>query len=249
MTAFPPRARLDAVLAALARDLPQSHAALFEAQELDAGRTALAAMADAGLRTRTADALNPIEADWMADRLLAAWARIGSPRVGPAACLLAPDDMWLPAGEAEIRLEVVVLGMAPGWEVRWPETVTGDGAAATLIAAAPTGEGAATVTVSAQVIGRLATRDGAPGPRDILHAHADIALRRPVAARHPDGRRLTIRDQTGRPAAGLRLYLDGRDITVPDDGIVMLDRALPPGTTAMIADVAVPVGEAQDGPH
>lgn len=251
MTAFPPRARLQAVLAGLARHLPESHAVLVEAPELSDGRAALAALGDADMRDRVAAALTEGEAGWMADRIVRNWSRIGGVRIEPAACLVGPEDVWVPGLTATVSLSVAVTGLAPGWTVRWPDgaQVGADGVSAEIQVATPPGTTAAAHNASVRVIGRIADTTEAGGRREVLAARHTIALRRPIVSIGDGGRAIIVRDQAGLPAAGLRLVVGETEATLPEDGVLALEPPLGPGATVNIGGVPVPIepGIGDDG--
>lgn len=238
MSKFPPRTRLDAVLAALALDLPESHRLLLAAEELVAGRTAIEGLADPAVRAKTVDALEPAEAAWMADRLLAAWARIGDSRMEPAAAILGPDMAWVPGPQA--GFEVVVLGLVPGWKVDWSGPLRADGATAELFADPPNGP--ASVTLDAAVVGRRDAGDGTPGERDVLRVRVDVELRRPQAVLDAAGR-LRIVDQTGAPADELKVVVAGREVIVAEDGSVDISVPMPAGTVVEVGEARLAVKE------
>lgn len=221
MTAFPPRDRLDALLASLSRHLPESHATLLSAPELAEGQAALAELADPDCRSRVVADLDPALAGWLADAIEARWARLGGVRLDPAACILGPVELWFAGATAELCLDVAVLGLAAGPEIEWPPGFTAEeaGQRARMQVPAPTGGEAAELAVLAKVIGRVA---GEAGGRVVLHARKAIRLRRPVLRLDAERRELLVQDQAGQPAAGLALIVDGVEHAVPADGRLRL---------------------------
>ena len=165
---FPPKAALAAILEGLARRLPEQMGPLMKADRFAEDVQALARLAHAEHRQAALDAMAPEEAQWMADRLMQRWARLGSVEVGPAVALVGPTPLWLGQAPQACTLRLATLGVDEILRVRWAGPgVIGRGEQATWQLTEPRQPAA---LPSAQVEVR------ARGQRHLLRAKLSITL-------------------------------------------------------------------------
>jgi hypothetical protein len=200
------------VLRALARHLPEQLAGLVEHRRFDAGRASLARFADAAHVEEAVAAMSPEEAAWLAELLLGRWREIGVVRLDPEVAILAPSEVWIGAEPLRVPVELLVVGVEPGWEVVWEGVASSDGGRAILVAEPE----AAKVTCRAHVRARDASG------RVALGAVARIAVRRPSVIVHEDRRRFVVVDQAGAPAVDVVLRIGDAEHRTGPGGLVEL---------------------------
>lgn len=167
---LPAPARLMRVLEALAQALPGELATLLAAPRFAAGAAALARLIHPARRDAAVRSLHPVEIEWLADELLARWARLASPHLPPAVGLLVPDDVQLTDRPRRVVLQLCAAGILPDWSARWHGAEPApDAASATLTLPPVTGATLAPITVRVHVHAR-----GEDGARHALVAEATI---------------------------------------------------------------------------
>jgi len=170
---LPAPARLRRVLEALAQALPSELATLLAAPRFAAGAAALARLSHPARRDAALRSLHPSEIEWLADELVARWARLAPPHLPPAVALLVPDDVQVGDRPQQVVLQLCAAGILPDWTARWHGAEPApDGTSATLSVPA-TGATPAAVTVRVHVHARGA----ADGARHALVAEATIPPR------------------------------------------------------------------------
>jgi len=216
MSELPPRARLVRVLSALAAELPAQMDQLAHAPRFAEGFEALARFANAGHAEAAAEQMTPEEADALADRLLAVWRRIGSPKLRPAAAILAPAEVWVGASARHVEVRAEVMGVDESWEALWePPALPGPPArTATLVIAPPQGTQPSPLTITTHIRARTEQ-----GERLILLADAKLVVRAPVVAGTGDPRVLRVFDHTGAAAACVRVEADEQATETDREGV------------------------------
>lgn len=133
---------LQRVVASLAAHLAEQVDGMLTDDRFAAGREALERLADAD-HARDLDALDPLEAAWLADELRRRWGSIGDVLLDPFAWVDGPevrDGEGDGDGEEAVRLTVGVDGLDPGWTVAWSGATPDEDDAATATWAPPTVE-------------------------------------------------------------------------------------------------------------
>jgi len=243
MTALPPRPRLAALLADLARRLPESHGILLSAPELAAGRAALEALADPRRRARVAAGLGDAEAAWLAQRIEAGWSRLGPVRRDPSAALVADGEVWLTGATVALALTLATDGLEPGWTAAWPDDVIPGAGGGSALLELPSDTAPGTRSFAVKVIGRATTAANEPPRRAVLVAETAVRLRRPTVAPEPEPGWLRVTDETGAPAAGLTLEVDGHKTTVPASGRVARPEGASGPPSVKLGGQALPIAE------
>ncbi|WP_437942613.1 hypothetical protein [Sorangium sp. So ce341] len=229
MNELPPRARLARVLRALASELPAQMDQLTGAPRFADGFEALARFSEGSHAEAAADRMTPEEAGALADRLLAAWRRIGAPKLPPAAAIRAPREVWVGPSARQIEVHAEVAGVEPAWEAVWePPALPGPPARSATVVVAPP-EGPCTLTLVAHVRARA---EG--GERVVLLAEARVAVRAPVAAATADPRVLRVIDHTGAPAASVRVEADDQTADTDDEGLAHFSSAVHEGAAIRV---------------
>lgn len=222
MSRLPGRARLTRTLVALARNLPGQLQGLFDAPRFDAERPSLEGFADPDRAAAAAAAMAEEEAGWLANLLAGRWAAVAEVVLEPAAAIRPPGDVWLGRQTATVPLEVVVEGLDEGWTAAWDGDIAGESAGASVLLEArpPAAAGPAHAVARVKVDGR------ADGKRTLLVDYVRIALRVPRLAVSADRQQLLVRDQSDRPAAGVRVTVGESLFRTDARGLVYLEEPL-----------------------
>jgi hypothetical protein len=173
---FPPRDYLAHVVDTIARQLPTDYAHLLGTERFAEEATLLERLRRPEHRAAATAAMSPAEAERLAERLLARWARIAEAKLEPAVAIIGPDEVWLGDEPRTITLSLTTLGLDDGWEAQWigDLAVAEDGRTAELKLEPPVGEQPVTVSAGVRVMGR------AGGKRCVMSAQRRIDLRRAV---------------------------------------------------------------------
>ena len=115
---------LQRVVASLAAHLAEQVDGMLSDDRVAAGREALERLGDAD-HARDLDALDPLEAAWLADELRRRWGGVGDVLLDPVAWVDGPA-VGDGDGEEAVRLTVSVDGLDPGWTVAWSGAVVGE---------------------------------------------------------------------------------------------------------------------------
>ncbi len=212
MNELPGREHLLQVVESISKGTTEDLAAWLKALSLDSGAEALgrlsnqAAVADAVVR------LDQREAAWLAAKLLVRWQRIAPLQLQPAAAILCADEVWLARGTKQLEVSIATSELESEWEVAWSGVDSEQGKTATLRLEAPSGNAEVTRQCSARIRGK------SRGKRCLVVASKMVWVRKPVAVLDPARQRLVLCDQTGRPAAHVRVLVDGKDFTTPENG-------------------------------
>lgn len=229
---IPPRQRLQLVLAALCRRLPSQVGGLLDAPRFVEDRAALLRLVDPRWAGRAAAAMSPEEAAWLAGLLWERWGGIGQPALEPTALLDLPDSVWVGGAPVRIPLELMVLGVDDGWTVRWSGPVIN--ASPPLLLIEPPRPGAPWhATVQATVLARLQGR-----PIELV-VSGEVQLRRPSVAFTASRRSLTVLDQAGQPAAGVRVQIGERELETDARGRARSRQTFPPRAPVRVAGFLV----------
>ncbi|MCB9947519.1 MAG: hypothetical protein H6842_06805 [Rhodospirillaceae bacterium] len=244
MTGFPPHMRLAHVAASLVRRLPDQCATLLASGRFAEGREAIARLADPAAMAAGVRAMAPAEAAWMAELLLARWARIASVTLDPAAAIVAPEEVWLSADSGDIVLSVVTLGFDEGWQADWSGDARplDDGRQALLAMGPESAAHPPSARVRVRVIGR------AGGVRCVAGAAAEVRVRRPVVSVSADRLTLTLRDGGGEPGRGVAVTIDGSTHVTDAAGRVACATPIPPQATVQVAGRTVAAMPPDGGP-
>ena len=111
---------LQRVVAALASRLEAQVEGMLDDPRFEAGRNALERLRDASY-VRDLDAVDPLEAAWLADELGRRWAAVGEVVLDPIAWIEGDVD-----DGGRVRLTVRTEGLEPGWSVAWNGAVPED---------------------------------------------------------------------------------------------------------------------------
>ncbi|MFT4976544.1 MAG: hypothetical protein ACI8S6_002449 [Myxococcota bacterium] len=221
LSALPPRQRLSLILSALCRRLPVHVGSLLDAPRFSEARSALLRLADPRRADAAMDSMSDAEAAWLAEVLWSRWASIGQPALDPMVLVIAPAEIWVGASPVRVPVDLVVLGVEDGWSVRWSGPVIGSSPPVLIIEPPRTGA-PWQATVEAAVRARI-------GERTVeLSARHELKLRRPSVTFDTTRRRVTVRDQSGTAASGVRVQIGDAELETVVDGTARVRTAFPP---------------------
>ena len=229
MTALPPRQKLVHVAGSLVRRLPDRFATLLAAPPFADAGEAIGRLADPAALAAGAAAMDPAEAEWMADLLLERWARIDTVELDPAVAILGPEVIWVSSVPRDIAVGLATLGLEDDWSAEWgadaePED---DGRRAVLRAVPIRGEDRSVRRARVRVIGR------AGAMRSVVTAVHEVQVCRPAVTISADRLTLSVQDQSGQPGRHVPISIDGAEHTADSNGCVGLE--FPLSTDAVIA--------------
>jgi hypothetical protein len=159
------------------------------------------------------------EADWLARELWRRWSSMGDPVLDPAAFLTIPEEIWIGSAPVRLPFELIVIGVDDGWTVSWSGPVIGTTPPVLLIE--PPRHGMPwRAAIQASVSARLNQQ-----PLE-LGVSGEIRIRRPAISFRGD-RRLVVRDQSGQPAAQVRVQVGELELETCTTGMAQMARPFP----------------------
>jgi hypothetical protein len=238
---FPPRDYLAHVAGAIARRLANDYEELLATERFTEEAALLERLRRPEHVSEGVAYMEPAEAGWLAERLLARWARVADVELGPAVAIVGPDQVWLGDEPQVVTLRLATLGIEDGWDTEWmgDVSVAEDGRSAELKLYPPDGRAPSTLSVGVRLIGRVGDE------RRVLSALRSLRLRRPVVTLDESRRQLDLRDQSGEPGARVELEVAGETFASDETGSLMLPQPLPEGASLRVGGVAVDPHDAQ----
>ena len=226
MSDFPPRDRLQHVVASVLAVLSRDYAMLLAAERFADARDALTRLAAPGAVEAAIAGTTSAEAVALADRLIETWGRLGPVELSPAAAIVGPADVWIGDTATDVVFQIAVSSVDADWSAAWSgdARAASDGRSAVLALPPAVAEAGGTARIGARLIAR-----GKEG-RCILVASRTIRIRKLRVDLDAARRRLALSDEEGRPVSGLDLRIGQAFYQTGRNGTVELEATLPSGT-------------------
>ena len=231
LAVLPPRQRLELVLASLCRHLPGQLGVLLDDARFNDARNPLMRLADPRWAAEASAAMTAEEAAWMAEELWGCWSRIGHPTLEPLARLILPDEVWVHNKPVRVPIQLVVLGLDPGWRVQWTGSViAGD---PPILLVDPPRSGAQQSRIQVDVIGAI------QGQQRQISLQTEVLLRCPHILFDDSRTCLAIRDQDGLPAGAVRVQIGDTEFEANHEGLLLTAVPFPAGARVWVAGIAM----------